>query len=125
MSQAQAYDLEIVSGERYDRVFMWKTAAGVPIAVTGFQPVMIIYAGDQALYTSIGDDPDIILTPQPSGVLGRIDLYLPYDFTKRMLQPYSAPDAYNYRLDLLDEDLSTNIIPLLYGSVRVVRRVGQ
>lgn len=125
MTRAQSYDLEIVSGERYDRVFKYKTADGAAMSLSAWTPVMIIFLNGDTLYTSLGADPDIKLTKEPAGETGRIDLLLPYDFTQQMLQPIGTENYYSYRLDLVDNSLSTNVVPLLYGYVNVTRRFGQ
>lgn len=123
----QSYDIEAVTGERYDRVFRWKQAASPNTAMPigdDWDVVMIIFTDDLVVATSTGDDPEIQLTVEPAAEVGRIDLLLGQDLIAMLLQPYGAPSEYYFRIDLIDIQDATNIVPFLKGRVLVTKGFG-
>lgn len=127
MSDGAPYDLNVTAGERYDRVFLWKTGpGGTLLPMTGFTAVFAVYAGQEPLLTSAGPTPDVGLTQEPAGSIGELDLFIGGDVTGSMLVPYLLErEFFTYRLDLVDNALNDNLIPFLYGFVNVGRRFGQ
>lgn len=124
VADAIVYDLAVVTNQRLDKSFLWKRTdvdPQVALSLAGFTAVMVIYMGDEAIYTSTGDDPDIQLAQEPEAVTGRIDITLGQDLTAGLLMPLDLPTPYHYRLDLIDDTDSTNIIPFLRGTVTVLK----
>lgn len=126
MDLGAQYDLTLCSGERFDLVFTCVGPDGLVVPLAGFTAVMVIYQGADPSLTSGGDTPDLLVTTEPDGREGEIDLTIGGDVVSTLFTPYSMnPQFYSYRLDLVDDLLNDNIIPLLYGYVFIGRKFGQ
>lgn len=126
MEPGTEWTLELDSGERFDRTFTCLGPDGLAMPLTGFTAVMVIYQGTDPALTSGGTTPDLLLTTEPAGRVGELDLTIGGDVVSSLLTPYKMnPQFYTYRLDLVDDLLNDNIIRLLYGNVTIGRKFGQ
>jgi hypothetical protein len=125
MSDAQVYDITVRPNEAWVRALYLKLRDGTPVPTPGFTAVMVIYDGNDVLFTSTGEVADIQLTPQAGGESNRLDILLGQDLTGSLLVPFGARPNFWYRLDLVDDGDSANVIPLLVGTVTVARRYGR
>jgi hypothetical protein len=118
------YDIELVVGERYDRIFRWKQApGGARLPMTGMTAVMIICSSDiSALWSSDDVTPLILLDQEPAGAVGDLHLTIDKQLAADLLHPYLALGGYSYRIDLMDNSMVENAIPFMYGSVTSTSR---
>lgn len=120
---ATTYDLQVVPNQRYDIAFLWKQVDtnGPAIPFGNFTAIMIIYSGQEALFTSQSDpgvtDSDLVLTQEPAGALGWLYVSIPADRTAKLLRPYQIGSDFSYFIYLLDNADSSNVIPWLSGRV--------
>ena len=120
-----AYRIELVSGERYDRIFHWKSIAPpVALPMTGYQALMSIFQGHDLKWSTALPTTGLVLVQEPASETGRLDLTIHSVLTAAMLLPYGPKVSYGYRIDLIDQGLADNVIPLLYGDVVVSPRMG-
>jgi hypothetical protein len=120
--KGQRFDLEITPGQRFDLTFYWQQAGtNAPIPLDGWTPVLVIEQDNQPVYSSAGPEPDFTLTKHPTDV-GRIDLFMGFEFTGRFYLPFDGVPQLHYFLELVDDTLNANTVPLLWGAVPIRTR---
>lgn len=124
--ESGTYDLQLVTNERYDRVFFWKETAYPHQAMSitsAWQVTMIIFSDDLVVGVSVGDTPDFSCVASTI-VTGRIDLSIGSQFIANLISPYGSPSEYRYRIDLVDVNDETNVVPFVKGRVLVSKGYG-
>jgi hypothetical protein len=120
--KGQRFDLEITPGQRFDLAIYWQEGGtDAPIPLTGWTPMLVIEQNNQFLYSNAGPEPDFLLTKHPTDV-GRMDLLMGFEFTSQFYLPFDGIPQLHYFLELVDDTLNANTVPLLWGAVPIRAR---
>jgi hypothetical protein len=116
--QAEPFDIEVVPGQRVDLVLYWQLrGSGALLSLDDWTPSMVIEQDGNVLFSNLGPEPDFQLTK--SVEVGRMDLFMGFEFTSGLFLPYDSLPQLRYYIELVDDTLNTNTVPLLRGALLI------
>lgn len=117
----ESFDLEVTRGAVLIQTFDAFDGAGESVPLTGYTPVLNVFDGNELRLTSlvrtVGVAPEIELTVEPGGAVGRVVARIGSDVTGGLLQPVNEVNlGLRYRLDAIHDALDGGDLALRYGA---------